>query len=88
MKRAGWVDIPRGYGAEFDLRDAPWWLRFWFRMPFLDRFAYPVVVRRGYGWLAAHPGNELGPVTGGWKVRPDGYEPPGSVATLRRQPDL
>ncbi len=32
----GWDNIPRGYGAKFDLRGAPWWLRVWFKTPFID----------------------------------------------------
>jgi hypothetical protein len=85
MRLVGWNDIPSGHGAEFDLEDAPWWLRLWFRTPFIDRFAYPVVVRRGYGWLTPHRGVEPGPIGDvGWRLRPSGYEPAGSVARLRR----
>ena len=44
------------------------------RRPFLDRFAYSVVVRRGQGWLSPSPAathQQLGPVSPGWRVRPD-----------------
>jgi hypothetical protein len=44
------------FGARFDTAAAPWWLRAWFATPLLDRFAYPVLVRRGYGHLSPHPG--------------------------------
>lgn len=84
MILAGWKDIPDGYGAEFDLDQAPLWLRVWFRTPFVDRFAYPVAVRQGYGWLTPHPGGEPGPIGDtGWRLRPDDYVRPGSVADLR-----
>ena len=56
MRLEGWNHIPDGFGAQFDLVAAPWWLPAWFRTPLLDRFAYPVVVRRGHGWLSMHPG--------------------------------
>ena len=55
MRLDGWNYIPKGYGLGWDLREAPLWLRFWFRTPFLDRFAYPVVIRRGFAWLNPHP---------------------------------
>lgn len=74
-----------GYGAQFDLHGAAWWLRVWFHTPFLDRYADPVLVRRGYGWLVPHPGltgDELGPVPAGWRIRPNGDESPGSTAQL------
>jgi hypothetical protein len=79
----GWNSIPEGYTAAFDLRSAPRWLRLWFQTPFLDRYAYPIVVRRGYGWLRQHPGlsgEELGRVPAGWRIRPPDYRPPGSTA--------
>ena len=84
MRLVGWNDIPDGYGADFDLHDAPLWLRVWFHTPFLDRFAYPVAVRRGYGWLTRQPEREPGPVGAGWRVRPADYQAPGSVASLHR----
>jgi hypothetical protein len=84
MRLVGWNDIPCGYGAEFELDSAPWWLRAWFRTPFVDRFAHRLAVRRGYGWLSPHPGGEPGPVAeDGWRIRPDGYTSPGAVAFLR-----
>jgi hypothetical protein len=81
----GWNSIPGGYAADFDLRDAPWWLRLLFGTPFIDRFAYPAVVRRGYGWLSPHPGlsaDQLGNVPAGWRIRPGDYEAPGSTGQL------
>jgi hypothetical protein len=38
-----------------ELGSAPGWLRIWFRTPFLDRFAYPVAVRRGLDVLGPQP---------------------------------
>jgi hypothetical protein len=75
MRLEGWNEIPDGYGARFDITHAPLWLRLWFRTPALDKFAYPVVVRRGFGHLTADPGRvpeQLGDVGPGWHIDPDG----------------
>jgi len=73
MKLDGWNYIPRGYGMQWDLSDAPLWLRAWFRFPFLDRFAYPVVVHRGFAWLSPHHASDEGDreqVPPGWRIAP------------------
>jgi hypothetical protein len=82
----GWNSIPDGYGARFELKGAPWWLRVWFHTPFIDRFAYPVVVRRGFGFLGRIPGyadEQLGAVVGEWRIEPPGCQSPGSAGWLR-----
>ena len=87
MRLTGWNDIPRGYGARFDVASAPAWLRLLYRTPFLDRFAYPVLVRRGLGLLRPHPHwreEQLAVVEGGWRLDDPGWYPPGSVAELKR----
>ena len=74
MRLEGWNHVPEGYGASFDVRSAPLWLRVWFRTPFLDRWAYPQLVRRGLGYLTPHPGvppEEREAVANGWRVRPE-----------------
>lgn len=86
MGLPGWDDIPAGYGAQFDLGGAPWWLKLWFSTPFVDRYAYPQVVRRGYGYLAPMPDwpdAARGPITAGWRLRDPGYVTRGSVAELK-----
>lgn len=89
----GWNTIPRGYGAHFDVAAAPWWLRALFRSPLVDRFAYPMLVSRGYGWLTEQPGMGCDPaaaIARGWRIEPDG-KPMGtrlvatSAAALRRR---
>ena len=82
MQLEGWNHIPAGYSASFDVAAAPWWLRAWFRTPFVDRFAYPVMVRRGHGLLRPLPNSTAGlkePVTGGWRLDPS----PGSWTSHR-----
>ncbi|MHB8448863.1 MAG: hypothetical protein ACYDAQ_00085 [Mycobacteriales bacterium] len=72
----GWNWVPRGYGLAWDLSRAPWWLRLWFATPFIDRFAYPVVIRRGYAWLVPHPGwsDDRDEIPAGWVVRSEDPE--------------
>ena len=86
MTLEGWDHIPRGYGAEFVLDDAPWWLRLWFHTPFIDRYAHPKVVARGYGFLNAHrdyDGAAREVPASGWRKRQPGHMPPGSEYGLR-----
>lgn len=86
MTLEGWDHIPRGYGAEFVLDDAPWWLRLWFHTPFIDRYAHPKVVARGHGFLIPHPNwpeAEFEVPGPGWRVRPADYLPPGAEYGLR-----
>jgi hypothetical protein len=86
MALEGWDRVPRGYGAEFELAGAPWWLRLWFRTPLLDRYAHPVAVARGHGFLLPNPycpEEEREVPAQGWRVREPGYFPPGSRSDLR-----
>jgi hypothetical protein len=90
MRLEGWNHVPHGYGATFDIGGAPWWLRAWFRTPFVDRFAYPVLVDRGLGWLTVHPGppTELqAPVPKGWLIRGGPDDPIASTVYLRPDSD-
>jgi hypothetical protein len=86
MASEGWNHVPRGYGADFDVAAAPWWLRLWFHLPFVDRYAYPRLVRHGLGYLTPFPDcpeEEREPVRGGWRLREPGYRRPGSVVSYR-----
>ncbi len=85
MRLAGWNDIPMGYRARFDTASAPTWLRLLYATPFVDRFAYPLLVRRGLGFLSPHPGwsvTQLDPVARGWRLDDPDYRAPGSFAWL------
>jgi hypothetical protein len=86
VRLIGWKDAPRGHGARLDLRAAPLWLRVLEATPFVDRFAYPLLVRRGLGYLTPHPGwpaEELEELRDGWKLDDPERVEPGSVAVLR-----
>jgi len=82
VKIDGWSNIPEGYGLTWDLSKAPLWLRVWFRIPILDRFAYPKLIRRQFAWLVPHPDwpeAEREPVPPGWLV----WQPPAENAPPR-----
>jgi len=85
MALEGWNHIPRGYGAEFDVHDAPRWLRVWARTAFVDRYAYPRLVARGFAFLTPHPDStdaDREAPRPGWRFRPEGYQAPGSTGLL------
>lgn len=89
MRLVGWNEIPRGYGARFEISAAPVWLRLLYGAPFLDRFAYPLLVRRGLGFLVQQPGwqkEDRDVVDGGWRLDTEAH-PPGSIAELRETRD-
>lgn len=87
VKLDGWNVMPRGYGVRFDVDAAPLWLRVFFRTPFIDRFAYPLMVRRGHAYLAPFPESDglrdPFPLTGGWRLEDPDYVRPGSVTRLQ-----
>jgi hypothetical protein len=71
MRISGWNYVPRGYGLVRNLDKAPAWLRFWFAIPLVDRFAFPVLIRRQLAWLVPHPGwkeEDREEVPPGWRV--------------------
>jgi hypothetical protein len=78
MRLEGWNHVPEGYGASFDVASAPLWLQLWFRTPLLDRWAYPRMVQRGFGFLPPHPGvppEGREEISGGWRLRPEHHGP-------------
>ena len=85
VKLDGWNSIPRGYGVRLDVDAAPIWLRVLFRTPFIDRFAYPLLVRRGHAYLTPFPSGkgscEPFP-SGGWRREGPNFVPPGSITPL------
>ena len=46
VRLEGWNRSPDGFGARFDLTDAPCWLRTWFRTPLVDVDQRPLVEAR------------------------------------------
>jgi hypothetical protein len=43
----GWNFVPRGYELMVEARGGPLWLRILLRASVVDRFGYPLAVRRG-----------------------------------------
>lgn len=88
VKLDGWNAMPRGYGVRFDVDAAPLWLRVFFRTPFIDRFAHPLMVRRGHAYLMPFPDSD-GPhdpfPSGGWRLEDPNYVQPGSVTQLQKR---
>lgn len=86
MRLVGWNDIPDGFASSFEISRAPLWLRLWFRTPVLDKFARPVAVRRGFGYLAPDAKlapEQLGKVGPGWRVAAERPPAPTVVAPYR-----
>ena len=47
----GWNDYRDGFYHRHDFESAPIWLRILATTPFLERFAYPIGVKKNYVWL-------------------------------------
>lgn len=73
----GWDYVPDGYAAEFRWSDAPVFIRAWRHIPFIDRFAYVYMVKRGHVYLRPH---EIR-ITGGV----DRVAPPWKVLNVDKQ---
>ena len=88
MLLEGWNHVPDGCIASFDVVGAPAWLRGLVRIPLLDRFAYPLLVRGGFGFLTVDDLNRFDEASArrlGWQVRPSGYIAPESRARLAKR---
>ena len=57
----GWNDIPEGCVQEEYLHLGPLWLRFLARIKIIERFAYPIAVKKG--------------LVKRWKITPDADDP-------------
>jgi len=65
--RPGWDWLPE-YGASPRLRQMPRWVRVWFRVPFVDRFAYEWMWWHG-GWSVLVPADSDPPDDGQAGIR-------------------
>ncbi|GAA1258613.1 hypothetical protein [Oryzihumus leptocrescens] len=85
MELEGWNSLPEGAGVVFDSSEAPLWLRVLFHLPFLDRFAHPLLVARGCGFLSVDDPAIFDPdaaTAKGWRILPEDYVAPGSWAAF------
>ncbi|GAA1241927.1 hypothetical protein [Oryzihumus leptocrescens] len=90
MELEGWNSIPPGSVAAFEVGAAPRWLRVLFFAPFIDRFAYPLLVARGLGSLDVVDPDLFdadAARTKGWRILPQGYVAPRTWTTLRSSAD-
>ena len=88
MELDGWNVMPRGCGVHFDVAAAPLWLQVFFRTPFIDRFAHPLMVRRGHAYLTPFPESDglRDPFpSGGWRLQNPTHVEPGSVTQLQER---
>lgn len=51
MAVVGWNDIPDEVFAKFDFWKCPTWLRTLARIPILEIFAYPIIVKKGFATI-------------------------------------
>jgi hypothetical protein len=82
----GWSDIPRGYSAYFDWKSAPIAIRVLSKLPWLDRYAYPFMVKNQLAYLRPHPGfapSDRAPVPSQWVVDDEGDD--ATDVTLHRK---
>lgn len=60
----GWNWMPTGHGLSPRFDRVPRWVHFWYRTPFLDRYAHAWMWHHGgwdvQGWESEEPGNGAG----------------------------
>lgn len=72
MPITGWDDIPSNAISKFNFHNTSLWLRALARVPFFERYAYPIAVKRGLGtiWFPGTSDNDLDYFLNvGWKVK-------------------
>ena len=71
MPITGWDDAPSDAITKFNFHNTSLWLRVLARVPFFERYAYPIAVKRGLGtiWLPGTTDNNFENFLNvGWKV--------------------
>ena len=72
MSVLGWNDVPEEAFAKFDFWKCPTWIRALARVPIIEIFAYPLIVKKGFAtiWLPKNFTFETGRFESkGWNVR-------------------
>jgi hypothetical protein len=72
MSVLGWNDIPEEAFAKFDFWKCPTWIRTLARVPIIEIFAYPLIVKKGFAtiWIPKSCTFETGRFESkGWNVR-------------------
>ena len=72
MSVLGWNDVPEEAFAKFDFWKCPTWIRALARVPIIEIFAYPLIVKKGFAtiWIPKNFSFETGRFESkGWNVR-------------------
>jgi len=72
MSVLGWNDVPEEAFAKFDFWKCPTWIRTLARVPIIEIFAYPLIVKKGFAtiWIPKNYTFETGRFESkGWNVR-------------------
>jgi hypothetical protein len=72
MALVGWNDSSLDFYTEIDFKSTPSWIRFLALTPVLEKYAYPVAVRRGFGtiWISQNSARDIDVyLFQGWQVK-------------------
>jgi hypothetical protein len=72
MSVLGWNDVPEEAFAKFDFWKCPTWIRALARVPIIEIFAYPLIVKKGFAtiWIPKSCTFDTGSFESkGWNVR-------------------
>ena len=72
MSLVGWNDSSIDFYTEIDFKSAPSWIRFLALTPVLEKYAYPVAVRRGFGtiWISEDSARDIDVyLVQGWQIK-------------------
>ncbi len=72
MSLTGWDDASLNLVTEIDFKSSPFWVRFLALTPVVEKYAYPVAVRRGFGtiWISKDSGVDIDIfLAQGWLVK-------------------
>jgi hypothetical protein len=72
MSLLGWDDASINSVTEIDFKSSPFWIRLLALTPVVEKYAYPIAVRRGYGtiWISNDSGIDIDLfISQGWQVK-------------------
>lgn len=72
MTLLGWNDASLDSVTEIDFKSSPWWLQFLALTPVVEKYAYPIAVRRGFAtiWISNDLVVDIDVyLAQGWKVK-------------------
>lgn len=72
MSLIGWDDASLNLVTEIDFKSSPFWVRLLALTPVVEKYAYPVAIRRGFGtiWISKDSGVDIDIfLAQGWLVK-------------------